>query len=169
MTDSVTQCPHCHTRFHLGLHQLEAAHGIVRCGNCRTLFKAAQPVLPSETAQAVSPESTVAPPSESAQAEVPPDEASSPWTYRGVDLDSLDLDVELAKLDQPNRDQKSEPLSAELGEHETRPSPLPADAAPATDFRLSPVTDDNPAPPSPLSADTRPIRGELAQIGRAHV
>ena len=163
MTDSVTQCPHCHTRFHLGLHQLEAAHGIVRCGNCRTLFKAAQPVQPSETVQAVSPESPVALPSESAQAKVPPDEASSPWTYRGVDLDSLDLDVELAKLDQPDRDPNSEPLSAEHGEHETRPSPLPAAAPPATDFRLSPVTDDNPAPPSPLSADTRPIRGELAR------
>lgn len=163
MTDLVAQCPRCSTRFHLGHSQLEAARGIVRCGNCRALFNAAQPVLPGDSAPPASVEPAVAPPSISELAQIPREDASSPWTYRGVDLDSLDLDVELAKLDQPDRDQKSEPLNAEHGEREARPSPLTADAAPATDFKLSPVTDENPAPPSPLSADTRPIRNELAR------
>lgn len=161
MTDSVTQCPRCHTRFHLGHHQLEAARGIVRCGNCRALFKAAQPVQPDEIAQAASPESPVVTPGDSAPAQATPDDASSPWTYRGVDLDSLDLDTELAKLER--RPAAREPLTAEHDDNQVPPAPAVTRPAQTADLRLSPVTHEHPAPPSPLTADTRPIRGELAR------
>lgn len=161
MTDLVTQCPRCSTRFRLDPAQIEAARGIVRCGNCRALFNAAQPVLPGDFAQSVSAEPPVAPPSESEQVQATPDDTSNPWTYRGVDLDSLDLDTELAKLER--RTSASEPLTAELDENPPQTSPAIVDPAQPADLRLSPVTHEHPAPPSPLSADTRPIRGELAR------
>ena len=164
MTDLVTQCPRCSTRFRLDSAQIEAARGIVRCGNCRALFHAAQPVLPGDFAQPVSAEPPVAPRSESEQVQATPDDTSNPWTYRGVDLDSLDLDTELAKLER--RTSASEPLTAALDENPPLPSPAAVDPAQPADLRLSPVTHEHPAPPSPLSADTRPIRGELARQRR---
>ena len=133
----------------------------MRCGNCRALFNAAQPVLPGDFAQPVSVEPPVAPPSESEQVQATPDDTSNPWTYRGVDLDSLDLDTELAKLER--RTSASEPLTAALDENPPQTSQAIVDPAQPADLRLSPVTHEHPAPPSPLSADTRPIRGELAR------
>ena len=40
MTRSITQCPHCRTRFRVGLFQLTAARGLARCGACLGLFNA---------------------------------------------------------------------------------------------------------------------------------
>ena len=37
---SVTQCPFCETAFHIGLAQLDAAEGRVRCGACLQIFNA---------------------------------------------------------------------------------------------------------------------------------
>lgn len=37
---TTTQCPHCGTRFKASQFQLEAYHGMVRCGNCQTPFDA---------------------------------------------------------------------------------------------------------------------------------
>ncbi|MEQ8953741.1 MAG: zinc-ribbon and DUF3426 domain-containing protein [Gammaproteobacteria bacterium] len=42
---SVTQCPYCHTAFHVGLAQLDAAAGRVRCGGCLRVFNAKEHFL----------------------------------------------------------------------------------------------------------------------------
>ena len=42
---SVTQCPHCGTAFHIGLSQLDAADGRVRCGGCLRVFNAREHFL----------------------------------------------------------------------------------------------------------------------------
>jgi predicted Zn finger-like uncharacterized protein len=122
MTQSfVTQCPHCRTSFRVNLTQLGAAHGAVRCGACLHVFNAAQQLreqgqqLPQPAAPAAAP--TPAPqPSKppaqpaprptmpSAMPAIPAVPASSKagdtlWIHDDLDLDSLDLDEELAKLE----------------------------------------------------------------------
>lgn len=38
--DGTTRCPHCDTRFKIGITQLEAHQGMVRCGKCMQVFDA---------------------------------------------------------------------------------------------------------------------------------
>ena len=128
MTDSfVTQCPHCQARFRVNHAQLSVARGVVRCGSCLQVFNAARQLL-EQRAQASTTE-----PEQSAVAEptpAPPRAISQKqWTAEELDLDNLDLDEELAKLElreiqhtqpvgaerrQPGADRrhKEEPLSA---------------------------------------------------------
>ncbi|MCK4744179.1 MAG: zinc-ribbon domain-containing protein, partial [Sulfuriflexus sp.] len=40
LTSMQTECPHCHTFFHVTDEQLQAAEGQVRCGKCNTVFTA---------------------------------------------------------------------------------------------------------------------------------
>ncbi|MFG0380792.1 DUF3426 domain-containing protein [Pseudomonas sp. zbq_18] len=125
MTDSfVTQCPHCRTSFRISRAQLGAAHGAVRCGACMRVFNAAQQMLVDQTragkpaAAAPSPSkpaasatapapSPAAPPARA----TPPESKTTPpapekksvdtlWIHDDLDLDSLDLDEELAKLEE---------------------------------------------------------------------
>src|SRR3990167_6035582 len=111
MTQSfVTQCPHCRTSFRVNLAQLGAAHGAVRCGACLHVFNAAQQLREQgEQLAAAAP-----PPSKPAPAPAPPAAAPAPapsaaprgkadetlWIHDDLDLDSLDLDEELAKLEE---------------------------------------------------------------------
>ncbi|WP_166218231.1 DUF3426 domain-containing protein [Pseudomonas atagonensis] len=113
MTDSfVTQCPHCQTSFRVSHAQLSVARGVVRCGSCLQVFNAAKQLLEQHAGKdAVTP---VAPliaelPVETLPAAEPPavDEAPAPraisqnqWSASELDLDSLDLDEELARLEQ---------------------------------------------------------------------
>lgn len=107
MTDSfVTQCPHCQTSFRINRAQLGAAHGAVRCGACMRVFNAAQQLLVNQnlagkTAPAQSKSTTPAP---AATAPATPVEKKTPddtlWIHDDLDLDSLDLDEELAKLEE---------------------------------------------------------------------
>lgn len=97
MTDSfVTQCPHCQTSFRVSHAQLSVARGVVRCGSCLQVFNAARQLLEQragkETVKPVAP----------APAEPPVQRAISQkqWTAAEMDLDSLDLDEELARLEQ---------------------------------------------------------------------
>ncbi|MFJ2687854.1 DUF3426 domain-containing protein [Pseudomonas sp. NPDC087342] len=96
MTDSfVTQCPHCQTSFRVSHAQLSVARGVVRCGSCLQVFNAAKQLLEQRAGKdAVKP---VAP----AVVE-PPVRAISQkqWSATEMDLDSLDLDQELARLEQ---------------------------------------------------------------------
>lgn len=121
MTDSfVTQCPHCRTSFRINRAQLGAAHGAVRCGACMRVFNAAQQMLvdqsragkPAAAPQPSSEPATAAPASIGAVPPAAP--ASKPaqpaapdkqsvdtlWIHDDLDLDSLDLDEELAKLEE---------------------------------------------------------------------
>ena len=116
MTQSfVTQCPHCRTSFRVNLTQLGAAHGAVRCGACLHVFNAAQQLreqgqqLPASVqapAPVIKPQPLPAPPAPqaaepSAAAPAPASHTASDtlWIHDDLDLDSLDLDEELAKLE----------------------------------------------------------------------
>ncbi|MCX7079369.1 MAG: zinc-ribbon domain-containing protein, partial [Pseudomonas sp.] len=97
MTDSfVTQCPHCQTSFRVSHAQLSVARGVVRCGSCLQVFNAARQLLEQRTGkEAVAPD-------EPTPVEPPPQRAISQkqWTAAELDLDDLDLDEELARLEQ---------------------------------------------------------------------
>jgi predicted Zn finger-like uncharacterized protein len=129
MTESfVTQCPHCQTSFRVSYHQLSAARGAVRCGSCLQVFNAARQLLEKSTGQSAaalfgeapahSPlptlgEAPAPAPQTAAQPPVLPHAPEAP-AYRRVepisqrrwaaaaeiDLEHLDLDNELARLEQ---------------------------------------------------------------------
>lgn len=97
MTDSfVTQCPHCQTSFRVSHAQLSVARGVVRCGSCLQVFNAAKQLLEQragkETVKPVAP-APVEPPVQRAISQ-------KQWTAAEMDLDTLDLDEELARLEQ---------------------------------------------------------------------
>ncbi|MFO2463347.1 DUF3426 domain-containing protein [Pseudomonas sp. 15FMM2] len=93
MTDSfVTQCPHCQTRFRVNHAQLSVARGVVRCGSCLQVFSAARQLL-EQHARASEPQALPA-------VETPPRAISQKqWSAEELDLDNLDLDEELARLE----------------------------------------------------------------------
>ncbi|WP_309678030.1 DUF3426 domain-containing protein [Pseudomonas sp.] len=97
MTDSfVTQCPHCQTSFRVSHAQLSVARGVVRCGSCLQVFNAAKQLLEQRSGKdAITP---------AAPAIVEPPEpraiSQKQWSAAELDLDSLDLDEELARLEQ---------------------------------------------------------------------
>ncbi|MGA9701959.1 DUF3426 domain-containing protein [Pseudomonas sp.] len=100
MTDSfVTQCPHCQARFRVNHAQLSVARGVVRCGSCLQVFNAVRQLL-EQRAQASSP---VPEPESSIIADPIPEPpraiSQKQWTAEELDLDNLDLDEELAKLE----------------------------------------------------------------------
>jgi len=96
MTDSfVTQCPHCQTSFRVSHTQLSVARGVVRCGSCLQVFNAAKQLLEQAGKEPVTPAIVEAPkPAE------PRTISQKQWTAAELDLDSLDLDEELARLEQ---------------------------------------------------------------------
>ncbi|WP_122663080.1 DUF3426 domain-containing protein [Pseudomonas viridiflava] len=121
MTDSfVTQCPHCQTSFRVSHAQLSVARGVVRCGACLQVFNAAKQLLeqrsnqqaaaePAQTAVTdalpvpVAAETLPVMQSEPVTAQTPvveSFEAPESWKANALDLDSLDLDEELARLEQ---------------------------------------------------------------------
>ncbi|WP_236182374.1 MULTISPECIES: DUF3426 domain-containing protein [Pseudomonas] len=108
MTDSfVTQCPHCQTSFRVSHAQLSVARGVVRCGSCLQVFNAAKQLLEQHAGkEAVTPVAPLisepAPVEPSAIVETPEPRAISQkqWSAAELDLDSLDLDEELARLEQ---------------------------------------------------------------------
>ncbi|WP_411390437.1 DUF3426 domain-containing protein [Pseudomonas sp. MPB23] len=94
MTDSfVTQCPHCQARFRVNHAQLSVARGVVRCGSCLQVFNAARQLL-EQRAQAAAPE-----PEPPAAPPAPRTISQKQWAAEALDLDNLDLDEELAKLE----------------------------------------------------------------------
>jgi len=101
MTDSfVTQCPHCQTSFRVSHAQLSVARGVVRCGSCLQVFNAAKQLLEQAGKEPVAP-------APAAIVEVPePVEpkaiSQKQWSAAelDLDLDTLDLDEELARLEQ---------------------------------------------------------------------
>ncbi|MGE6823588.1 DUF3426 domain-containing protein [Pseudomonas soli] len=109
MTDSfVTQCPHCQTSFRVTHHQLSVARGVVRCGQCLQVFNAAKQLL--EQNRAAAGEGDTRAPAPAAEPAVPAPAAVQPeaappapsednWTVTAEELDALDLDQELARLE----------------------------------------------------------------------
>ena len=108
MTDSfVTQCPHCRTSFRVSASQLSAAHGAVRCGACLHVFNATAHLLEKPKTQPVSPATPTVVAAPAAGLATPPsstpaarkDPLDTVWIHDDLDLDSLDLDEELARLE----------------------------------------------------------------------
>ena len=109
MNDSfVTQCPHCQTSFRVRHAQLGMARGVVRCGACLQVFNAAQQLLnqsteteqpPAVVTPAVAAPEVIEPTPVQAPA-TPVPASPAPWQANAMDLDHLDLDEELAKLEE---------------------------------------------------------------------
>jgi predicted Zn finger-like uncharacterized protein len=127
MTDSfVTQCPHCRTSFRVSRAQLGAARGAVRCGACLHVFNAAEHLIgdPAAIPPSPTPPRPTAPAAEPPRPtpiKPPPAKSSDDtlWIHDDLDLDSLDLDEELAKLEQ----QEQQLLSQEFMALERAPKP----------------------------------------------
>ncbi|TFY85882.1 DUF3426 domain-containing protein [Pseudomonas kairouanensis] len=97
MSDSfVTQCPHCQTRFRVSHGQLNVARGVVRCGSCLQVFNAVRQLMEQRAAGTATPEPELP---QAAEPEPPRAISQKQWTAQELDLDSLDLDEELAKLE----------------------------------------------------------------------
>ena len=98
MTDSfVTQCPHCQTSFRVSHAQLSVARGVVRCGSCLQVFNAAKQLLEQAGKDVIPPAApAVVETAEPEQRAI----SQKQWSAAELDLDSLDLDEELARLEQ---------------------------------------------------------------------
>src|SRR3989338_4150540 len=177
MTQSfVTQCPHCRTSFRVNLTQLGAAHGAVRCGACLHVFNAAQQLreqgqqLPGPATPAAAP--TPAPqPSKppvppaprpampSAAPAIPAAPASSKtgdtlWIHDDLDLDSLDLDEELAKLEEQEQQLSQQFLALNQTPEHSEPFRPAADSgtqAHDEDWAEALLHEDSPQPPASIA------------------
>ena len=129
MTDTfITQCPHCQTSFRLKLSQLNAARGSVRCGACLQVFNAASQ-LSKEAATAAPLVITHPTPAVQSAAQVEVSTTKKPLMIHDDmdlgDLDDLDLDEELARLAQEEK-QRSQELSGEFSALQATHTPSPA-------------------------------------------
>ncbi|AHY44059.1 DUF3426 domain-containing protein [Stutzerimonas decontaminans] len=188
MTSFITQCPNCSTRFRISRSQLRAAHGAVRCGACLEVFNAVHHLLrdepdPAQPLSAPHAASIKAQAVETAKIVEPAPTAKTDetlWIHDDLDLDSLDLDEELAKLEQQERELARDLLHletetavpaprtaktdaaaehdeswAEILLHAERSTEQPSDKQGDEIIHFTPVTLDSPKPPSPLAIDSR--------------
>ncbi|MDA7085013.1 DUF3426 domain-containing protein [Pseudomonas sp. SA3-5] len=141
MTESfVTQCPHCHTSFRVSLVQLGAARGAVRCGACLHVFNAAQQLLeqgqlPGASLQTAPPVPAATRPAAAPAPQPMPEQTATQhkgdsdtlWIHDDLDLDSLDLDEELAKLEEQEQLLAQQFLALNQAPAHTEPFRPPAD------------------------------------------
>ncbi|MFI8480580.1 DUF3426 domain-containing protein [Pseudomonas sp. NPDC078700] len=136
MTESfVTQCPQCQTSFRVNTAQLGAAHGAVRCGACLNVFNAAKQlqqqghvIAPAGTSSAPAPAQETPP---SAQADKAKSADDTLWIHDDLDLGELDLDEELAKLEEREQQLSQEFLKLERSTHFSSVFASPPRNAPA--------------------------------------
>ncbi len=154
MTAVVTCCPHCHTRFRVSEAQLAMAGGLVRCGQCLTVFNAGEqtrdPPAAPEAAPARSPElddQALSALIQAEQQQVPVREPAGPEALAGPG-------------DTPEKvPQDDPPLSSPLPEQEMDPGP---DEPGFTEYRPGrfAIEDDLslacPLQPPPARASRRP-------------
>ncbi|ANI52372.1 DUF3426 domain-containing protein [Pseudomonas sp. DR 5-09] len=179
MTDSfVTQCPHCQTSFRVSHAQLSVARGVVRCGSCLQVFNAAKQLLEQhagkEAVTPVTPLISEPPPiSEPAPVE-PPAIVETPepraisqkqWSAAELDLDSLDLDEELARLEQreiqPTTEfgrPREDALSARRDSHEPEDTAWPDSLFSEPADERAPEVEDEPE-----AIEPEPIRPERTE------
>ncbi|MBP8236576.1 MAG: DUF3426 domain-containing protein [Pseudomonas sp.] len=184
----ITQCPHCRTSFRVSLTQLGAAHGAVRCGACLHVFNAAQQ-LREQGQQLTAPPAPAAAPAPlpstppaprpvtpvAAQA-IPAVPASTDtlWIHDDLDLDSLDLDEELAKLDAQEQQLSKQFLAIDSATHthEGFLTPEPAEHDPLDErWAEALLQDEQPKPAAsrtalhqPLTPQVQPTRAPAAPI-----
>ncbi|WP_417704529.1 DUF3426 domain-containing protein [Pseudomonas sp.] len=115
----VTQCPNCRTSFRVSQAQLAAAHGAVRCGACLHVFNAAEQLFGPRAAAPAPATTRTASTAVKAQADTgtkPPVAKSADdtlWIHDDLDLDSLDLDEELARLEEQEQQLSQQFLALE--------------------------------------------------------
>ncbi|WP_172143586.1 MULTISPECIES: DUF3426 domain-containing protein [Pseudomonas] len=169
MTESfVTQCPQCRTSFRVSLMQLGAARGAVRCGACLHVFNAAQQLLeqgqqlPGAAPQAASlmPAATSPDVAPSVQAEPEPfapqnqNDSDTLWIHDDLDLDSLDLDEELAKLEEQEQQLSQQFLALNQRPEHSEPFRPAADSgilAHDEDWAEALLHEDSPQPPASIA------------------
>ncbi|MBV4477983.1 DUF3426 domain-containing protein [Pseudomonas botevensis] len=186
MTDSfVTQCPHCQTSFRVSHAQLSVARGVVRCGSCLQVFNAAKqlleqragkdalaPVVPAVPQPSVEAPPSLAPPTAEeppaiVEPTVPAPRAISQkqWSASELDLDSLDLDQELARLEQREIQPTTEfgrPREDSLSAR--RDSPEPDEAVWPDSLFSEPADERTPEPEAePEIVDIEPIKPERTE------
>ena len=116
MTSFITQCPQCRTSFRVSRTQLIAAHGVVRCGACMELFNAARHLQEDERSAGATTTSAAIGRTDPVQAVAAPPPAKpaskdeTRWIHDELDLDNLDLDEELAKLERQELELSNESL-----------------------------------------------------------
>lgn len=119
----ITQCPHCQTSFRLKQSQLSAARGTVRCGACLQVFNAASQITTDTAPAAAEPTAAHAAPmpggenaeSQAEHAAVTPRLKKPLMIHDDMDLEDLndlDLDEELARLEQ--EEQRTHELTSEF-------------------------------------------------------
>ncbi len=116
----VTQCPHCRTSFRVSQAQLAAAHGAVRCGACLHVFNAAEQLFGAAAANCptvvkAAPASALTPSPSAKPAAKPADDTL--WIHDDLDLDNLDLDEELARLEEQEQQLSQQFLALERAPH----------------------------------------------------
>lgn len=108
-----TQCPSCKTVFAVKEAQLDAHHGLVRCGKCRDIFNASWNLVDGATVEASAPaESSPVPEPDTGYLPPPPPEADPRKAMLEL-LGDVDPEVEAQMLaDEPPRgpDTENEPL-----------------------------------------------------------
>jgi len=159
MSNFVTQCPHCQTSFRVSRAQLAAARGVVRCGACMELFNAARALQGDGAEPAPIAQHSNEPPSEAAPAQRRKPDVSSPgtfWIHDELDLDSLDLDEELAKLERQERQFSREPLGLEPEQSSAEADTLPQRTDEVTKRAADSATPEHEPvamPPEPIDTD----------------
>lgn len=96
MSQLLTQCPHCQTRFRVSESQIGAAEGLVRCGSCLGLFSASLNLIRVK-------------PLYSADADPADDDADEDYDpllddSDDIPLGNMDLDAEYEDEDEDNED-----------------------------------------------------------------
>lgn len=113
----VTQCPHCRTSFRVSQAQLAAAHGAVRCGACLHVFNAAEQLFGAgaRAPKPAAPVPSATAPATAANPGKPAGKAADDtlWIHDDLDLDGLDLDEELAKLEEQEQQLSQQFLALE--------------------------------------------------------
>lgn len=186
----VTQCPHCRTSFRVSQAQLAAAHGAVRCGACLHVFNAAEQLFGAAAANRpavvkAAPTSALTPSPSAKPAAKPADDTL--WIHDDLDLDSLDLDEELARLEEQEQQLSQQFLALERAPHPAEHfdnNALPVDdethdeawaeallrdePAKRRSFELQPSDDSNtaqtPAPNIDLAPTTAPAATQALSI-----
>lgn len=121
--DGTTLCPHCNTRFKIAAAQLEAHHGMVRCGHCLQAFDARSSYIPNHPPAAAAVETAAVGETGLIESIPPADEAggeAGPLKALREDL----LDLEQPRADEPAGLTLAEQVAIVQDEDEDdRPSP----------------------------------------------
>lgn len=149
----ITQCPHCQTSFRLKQSQLNAARGTVRCGACLQVFNATSQIIHDAAATAAT--APLVEPVSAAALSAPINESLADRVAPAVplkkplmihddmdleDLNDLDLDQELARLEQ--EEQSTQELSSEPSLLAETVQPNPTSQENTQDTTITPEADD---------------------------